>query len=263
MVAELSNWADVVHSFVASVQNAPAKLWICQTYGRQGPREVKIFTPEQYEATCIEGKSPWEKLSHSDILAVSYECLHKAQAVASLELERFVLNRPVDEEFEGEIKRRIIAIKPDTQKLFASLQTLFAQYASTPTTDETQKMRKYFDYVVRLVAEGQPELCKMVCDTIKDRIITNMKWFEEAIRYNGTETQPSAVSVSGKQVSERFATPQDVETKWIACFGVSSGKEFASIPTHAKLAVESRTRISALVQIWKNLLDDQVSVTQR
>lgn len=250
------DWTNHVKRVVSSDPVESKAVWI---YARQVEKrgvEIQHFTPEQYKATCNEGQSSWTKLSLPEIvnLSVIAACAVKSHALFLLCV--LINSNQVDDKYEKNIQANVTELKTNTlaKELMDSLQILMKKEAAKYSSVENEEMNRQ---LTQFVEEGicrEPDIEAKLHDALQERIFMNMEWFEDCIHFTGSEEKPAVKDLSLDEMRKRFATPQDVESKWIAEFNENSGKTFQVLTTFdLDHATQSWSRLSTVTQVWKNL----------
>ena len=305
-MSPLKAWANLLAAAAPTSQNTPATRWICETWdARDGQGHVyKALTPQEYQAFYAT-HSWWDrtfncsckKLSLEEINSLSWSHwsnYRSNQATAARAIERAVWTQNINSvDAEDTIKTQLANLKPDRaiQQIKDSLSAFSNRSAAKHTADKTHgffgKIRWAIWYYLNNTSESInnligrmsaknnfSELCQKACNAMKERIIMNMDWFEESVHYRGDGEHPRTDSLS-PAAAVRFATPKDVQKKWMVKFGVDKFTiptppearprrgvpDFASImaikPHEVIMATDSRTRIYAMVGIWNHLVEFQ------
>lgn len=303
MSSYLEGWGNVLKAAAPRDQNTPAAGWICETWNTSDGRVYKVFTPQEYK-NFYATHSWWDrtfnnsckKLSLEEISDVSrfyWNHYKTTQDAMGRKIERLAMSENIDGvNAEENIKEALRKMKPDgsVQSIKDSLSALSRRSAAKHAAERTQgtwgkikwaiwfyckNVSQQLDALVgRMSVKGDfTNFCTKACDSLRERVILNMDWFEEAVHYDGSDVEHPRTDFDTPAATARYATPKDVQKKWITKFGVdkfnistlpSKPKKrgvpnFEAImsikPHEVELATSSRVRIYAMVNMWKHLDD--------
>lgn len=290
MSIALSQWANTLEAATPVNQNTPAKAWICETWDAKNGngRVYKALTPQEYQHFYAT-HSWWDrtfncsckKLSLNEITNVTYHFWANYKNSIDKEVRSISRQAMIDDvhagDFEQAVKDKLLELKPDGSfnKIKENLQALGQRSAAKHTAEKTQgmwgkvKWAMWFylnntseainSLVGRMSAKGNfSALCEQACKSLQERILLNMDWFEEGVNHCATKEHPRT-DFGSVNTLQRFATPKDVQKKWVTKFG----PDRFPIPEKPywganKATLESyRVRIYALVNIWNHLVEFQ------
>jgi hypothetical protein len=306
MTAPLKAWVNVLQDAQPTSANTPAKKWICSVWdARDGQGRIyKALSPEEYKAFYTQ-HSWWDrvwnceckKLSLDEIATVSsqfiagYQSAKSSDAIRTVEdVAQLVNLTAVDA--EETIKKTLLEFKSDEsmKNLGNSLHAFSARSTAKHTVEKTQGVwgkikwtiwSNFYDTSARIrnltnslsgFRLDFAGLCKKAGAILQDRLIQNMEWFEESVHYSGNDPDHPKTESGDPATMQRYATPRDVQKKWLPKFagdkfaiptppkthsrpGVPNFKVIRGIKPHeVELAESSRIKVFALINIWRNIL---------
>ena len=304
MSGYMAGWADVLKAATPVDAHTPAPRAIYETWERKsnGGRTYQALTPQEYKDFR---KTHWwwngsiKKLSLDEIATTSLNYFQHYR-VQKNELLMGIKRRAMCEKIEGvDAEKNIIETvtqcldSAPIKSIVESLRAMSQRATQKHTVEKTQSIWGKIKWMVwtylydstaliARVISNQPSIdhtdfFKKANQTLQERVIMNMTWFEESVHYLGSTEHPRT-GVDSEADLKRYPTPRDVQKKWIAHFAedkfhipelavqanfphASGTKAKDLVPAMPSIkeyervqAIGSRVRIYAMLNIWNHIV---------